>query len=164
MKVLLISCILVLFTVFFVFLIINDGKKEELKESERYNEIEYVVPEGFEGENHFYSHYGDDSCYFDLYASYNKYEDDFENWFKSSILVSMNDEVGELKEITVNGKKAYSIDIVTDNDLHRKYGFNATNYYYMIDYTVRNYNHGDIDENSFCMKAIDDLISSVKTK
>lgn len=106
-------------------------------ETDEFSEIKYQIPSELESDDELtLYYYGDDiSCDVD-FSSSSKYEDDFEKWFKSIVNVSLDDEVGEIKELTIGGKKAYSVEIKSEDEVEHYYGLESSNYYYLLKYSI----------------------------
>lgn len=107
-------------------------------ETDEFSEIDYEIPDEMEIDDtfEFYDYYEDDiSCEADFYSS-EKYDEAFETWFKSIVNVSLNDEVGEVKELTIGGKKAYSVEIKSEDEVEHYYGLESSNYYYLLKYSI----------------------------
>ena len=151
---------------------IDDAQyKNKVREQSKieFSEIEYNIPNEFEDSNFIYSQrytYDNNevSCYIDI-TSYRKYSfDNLISFFKHYIQVSLEDEVGELNEYEINNKKACNIDVKNRNGNIGYYGFESTNYYYLLSYEIRDDLYGDRNEENICYSAKDTIINSIKTK
>jgi len=145
-----------------------EDKIYDAEEEKEFEEIEYVIPEGFEkGYSHSYNYYNEGlscSVYIDAYE---KYEEDFKKWFKGTIVVNLNDEVGEMKEISVNGGKGYTINTYEKYNDEHHYAFESTNYYYKL--VFRTSKEDQLDKNEdigigSCANFEDKIIESIKLK
>ena len=127
---------------------------------EEFSDIEYSIPNEFKkyGSYHNYNYYGSgESCRFSAYAS-KKYNEDFENWFKGTILTNLNDEVGDLTTINLNGKETLFVEIKSNDNTEHHYGFRSPNYYYHIEYTISN------PKSNKCNMFEDEILKSIKIK
>ena len=143
---------------------IND-KKFEKEILEEYSDIDFEVPKDFEktGAFHSYYYYKDGiSCRFAVDSS-EIYQEDFEKWFKSRLIVNLNDEVGDLKEIEINGNKAFSVEVRSNDSVEHHYALRSSKYYYSIEYTISNYDKEENPEH-LCYVSEDKILSSIKIK
>ena len=139
-----------------------EDKRYDREVMEEYSEIDFDVPSEFEkfGRYHSYSYYGDnESCRFSVLSS-EKYNEDFENWFKSTILTDLNDEVGALTRNDLNGNETLFVEVKSNNSTEHHYGLRSLNYYYHIEYTINTLDN----ENNKCIEFEDEILSSIKIK
>ena len=151
----------------FMLIKIEDAMYEKDIQKE-YSEISIDVPKEFEkmGKYSFYSYSNDGvSCHIDIYPS-EKYEKNFEKWFKSNVYNDLNDTVSDIKEESINGYKVLTTVVKSPSHTEYYYGFNGTNYYYNITYDIYDSSNGDrVDTDSnLCFTAKDAILSSVKLK
>ena len=148
---------------YFIFKYI-DNEKYEKQLLEEYSEIEYEFPEMFNEmlNDHYASYYDNEglSCNVSIYPSKKHKDGKLEEWFKGIVIVSLNDKTGELKEIEIDGKKAYTVDVLTQYENEHHYGVESTNYYYSIEYST---NDKESNDNA-CTAAEDEFLRSIKLK
>ena len=160
-------CLIIL--CFFIFL--GSRHKGYEDNEELFGEISYDVPSGFELDEYYgskYYNFESDGiyCSFFIDADDGKYRDDLKKWFSGRIYYSLNDEIGELKELTINDSKMYYIDKKSNYSTEYYYGISSSNYYYFITYRITDYDNGDredIDSN-LCYNSKDEIISTIKVK
>lgn len=170
--------ILVMFgiIVFFVLFIIVSSyiketkfeKKYEIEKEKEFEEIEYVIPEMFEKSEDYTSYsYGENNvhCYAYFYAS-KKYDYNFETWFKERVHITLDDEVSKLEETIVDGRKGYHVNVKSGRRDEHYYGFESTNYYYSLSYSITDYKNGDREDKDTnpCYIAEHKIIDSIKLK
>ena len=142
-----------------------DDLKYKNSYDEEFDEIEYTVPKEFDDyvADNYFSYYGEKfSCNINITASEKRYISDFEKWFKRQINVDLNDKVGDIKEIEVDSKKAYNVEVESNNRIIHYYGLESTNYFYEVRYTLYDDNHGE-KENP-CAAYEGEFIASIKLK
>lgn len=141
-----------------------DNAQFEKEMLEEYNEIEYEFPKIFDEvlNDHYASYYDNEglSCNVSIYPSKKHKDGKLEEWFKGIVSVSLNDKVGELKGIEIDGKKAYTVDVLTQYENEHHYGVESTNYYYSIEYST---NDKESNDNA-CTAAEDEFLRSIKLK
>ena len=146
---------------------VEDKKYDDMQKRE-FSEIEYIIPSEFESDDNFImSNYYEDDVYCGayFYAS-SKYDTNLEEWFKQRVTVSLDDEVGEVKELTIGGKKAYSIEVKTKYKVEHYYGLESSNYYYMFNYYIDDdlkQDRNDIDTN-ICYISENKILDSIVLK
>lgn len=143
----------------------TNDKKFEKEILEEYSDIDFEVPKEFEksGRFHSYYYYKDGiSCRFAVDSS-EIYQEDFERWFKSRLIVNLNDEVGDLKEIEINGNKAFFVEVRSNDSVEHHYALRSSKYYYSIEYTISNYDKEENPEH-ICYVSEDKILSSIKIK
>jgi len=143
---------------------------DEKEKAKTFEEISYTIPKEFERDEEYYGKYYNyvgDSIYCGVFIySYEKYYDDFLEWFKNQIHINLNDSVSEIEEIELNNKKVYSVEIKNENEIEYHYGIESSNYYYSIEYYISDRLKGDrvdMDTNP-CYVSKDKIISSIKIK
>ena len=151
--------------------IISDYKDElkyrKIREIE-YSEITYDIPSEFESNDELKSYsYNDNSafCHIYFYAS-DKYINDFKEWFKGNITSDLSKEVSEIKEIEINGKKAYYVEIKDNKTTEHVYGIESTNYFYSVSYYLSDYKYKDRDDidTNLCFTSENKIINSINVK
>ncbi|MBR3162417.1 MAG: hypothetical protein IKF19_06785 [Bacilli bacterium] len=135
------------------------------------NNITYKIPNSFEKDTYTYSinyHYHENyvSCNFEVkyFENYNNYKNG-EEYLKDNIRFTLNDNISDIKEVSINNNKWYLLE--KENNSYKNYYY-ATIYngigYYM-EYEIYDFDHGDHEGNSnFCNTSYDKIISSVKFK
>ena len=136
-------------------------------ETDEFSEIKYQIPSELESDDELtLYYYGDDiSCEADFYSS-EKYDEEFETWFKGEIRVDLNDEVSEIKELTIGGKKAYFVEVKNEDEIAHYYGLESTNYYYLFNYNISddlNQDREDKDTN-VCYVSENKILDSIVLK
>ena len=159
-----------------VLAILQSYKDYPEEEKESFDEISYTVPSEFEvseySDSKYYFYYDSDvKCSLDITLTEKARERSFEKWFKGEITFTLNDELGELEELDINGNKILGIQKRRGEDyswsqVEYYYGVESSNYYYMINYNIIDYDKGDREasESSLCLTALDSILSSIKTK
>ena len=141
-------------------------KRFEKELLEEYEDIEYVIPPEFSQNGSFQSYsFYEDSVFCRLEVNSSEiYEEDFEKWFKSSIITNLNKKVGELKEIEINGNKAFFIEVWSNDNPEHYYGIRSSKYYYNIEYSITNYGEEKLSSDHPCYLYEDKILSSIKIK
>ena len=141
----------------------DERYERELKKS--FSEIEYTVPGEFINTYEYNYRYDEDDCSCSIYFnSSKKYDDLFEDWFKGQIYLDLSADVSEQEEIDVNGNKALHIDVKNKYSYRRYYGFESSNYYYIVEFNIYDSKHGDGTENSECYSSVETVLNSIKIK
>ena len=162
--------VLFLVTISIIFFIqdkISDLEYKKYHEKD-FDEIEYVIPREFESDEAYktYHYYNDDiQCRADFY-SFSKYNLDFKDWFKGTIVVSLDDEIGEIEELTIGGKKAYYVEVKTKYRVEHYYGIESTNHYYSFNYSIYDnlkQDREDLDSN-VCYISENRIVDSIVLK
>ena len=152
--------------------------KNPKKVTVKMTEVEFHNPEKFENytNDEDYVSYGynskntDISCLYHIdIDNYNSYTTGRE-YLGDRITFSLNDEVGEIEEKTVNGIVWNSLKVVENN----KYSQSTTYYYvtlknektYVFEYKINDYQRGDYggETDDYCEKSLDEVLSSIKIK
>ena len=161
----------IIFIIVFIFVLLKfvyevdfNNKYEEERKLEL-SEINYVIPEEFEKYKSIESYSLDENdVYCRAYISASKkYNWEFEEWFKGQIYSDLNTEVSSIEELDVNGKVAYRVDTKRSNSEEHNYGFESTNYFYLVSYKITDYKNGDredLDTNK-CFTSEYKIINSI---
>ena len=151
---------------------IKDPTNEEVKMTE----VEFHNPKKFElaSNNEDYvgfsysSSDGNKNCYYHISINnYNNYTSGRE-YLEDRISFSLNDEVGEITENTVNGTVWNTLKVVENSTYSQR-----TSYYYvtiknektyLFEYKILDYERGDYEgeKDDYCEKSFDEVISSIK--
>ena len=156
--------------VFIIWSILEEKIRDRRYDKEFEDQLKYIefdIPEEFEksvlGS---YSYYNSgNSCYFNVYSD-EKFEDNLKDWFKSKIIVNLNDEVGELEEREINGNKVYVIQVKDKYGFENYYGFESKDYFHYIKFRISDYTNGEeLDrESNPCYGFENRIISSLRIK
>ncbi len=139
---------------------------------EDFSEIDYNIPNEFEvdDDNSFSKYYNCDENDVYSYVSIHSYKKslykDKEKWFKGCFTITLNDKVSDIEEIEINGSKVLFLKIESENSIYYCYGFESSNYYYSLTYSIYDYESGDradIDTNK-CYISRDAIVNSVTLK
>jgi len=148
------------------------GCNSKEKQIDEFKEISYNVPSVFKKDDDYtFSKYYDYeennvNCTISFSASDKSIYKNKEDWFKGTFTFTLNDKVSDLKEEEINGNKVLFIEKKSEKVTDYYYGFESTNYYYLINYNIYDYKDGDredIDTNK-CFTLRENIISSVKLK
>lgn len=165
--------VVILAIIVFVFILSIIVKHSNNRFSENlFTEISYEVPSKFEKDEDYtysrYYRYSDNSVHCSFYVSVDEkdYYDDFSDWFKSRIRFNLNDEVSELKEVTINNQKMLYIEKKSKGSLEYYYGVESAKYFYLLTYNIDDYENGDRNDldSNLCYNAKDRIIESVNIK
>ena len=148
------------------------GCGDKYKNEEDFKEIEYNIPESFtnDNDNTFGRYYNCDDNDVYSYVAIHSYEkslyDSKEKWFKNNFTFTLNDKVSDLEELDINGNKVLFLKIESEHNVNYCYGFESSNNYYSLSYSIYDYKSGDradMDTNK-CYISHEDIINSVKLK
>ena len=150
--------------------------KDPTNEKEKMTEVEFHNPKKFEistnNEDYVsYSYSSSDSnknCYYYISINdYNNYASGRE-YLEDRITFSLNDEVGEITENTINGIIWSTLKVVENS----RYSQRTTYHYvtiknektYLFEYQIADYERGDYEgeKDDYCEKSFDEVISSIK--
>ena len=134
---------------------------KEAKES--LNEIEFEVPKEFNSTSSTsFSFYKDDMDCSIYVVRYDKGEKTLITALQDYIMVRLSDEVGEIEEKDINGKKAYSVSVKEKYGDYDYYALESSNSFYFITYKIGK-SELDPDANA-CYTYKNRFISSIKVK
>lgn len=147
-------------------------KSENSFSKNLFTEISYDVPLKFERDEEYaysrYYRYTDNfvHCSFSVNVDEKDYYNGFNNWFKGRIHFNLNDEISELKEITVNDIKMLYIEKKSRGSLDYYYGVESSKYFYLLTYSIDDYENGDRNDldSNFCYNVKDNIIDSVNVR
>ena len=142
-----------------------------------FGEITYVTPENFENDDHnsfrtlsYLDSDNDTYCYVDIDSYSKELYSDAKYIIENYVHFDLKDEVSDLEEFSVSGKKAYKINIKSMGDLSLDnisyYSIDSSNYVYLIKYTVYDYKKGDREDldTNVCYTSRDAFIKSIQVK
>lgn len=134
------------------------------------NNLSYKVPREFEAniyDSYRSYHYSGDnqSCSFsvDTFSTYSNKSG--EDYLRSHVYFTLNDDIGEVEEVSINDKIWYKLEKFSNNHKSYYYAIVVQDVGYEVEYTIYDYLNGDyVGNNNFCGESYEKIISSMKIK
>ena len=152
---------------------LNEEVNYDKKTFDKVHEINYSVSPDFtssynnDSSNHTY--YNDEKngifCWF-YFKKYEKDNTSFEKWFRDEStprIVSGYYTSSKISKIVNNNVNVYYREGVDEFGFRYFYGFETTNYYYLLDYYISDEQHGDRN-NHICYTTKEQLLSTITLK
>lgn len=152
---------------------LNETTNYDKKTFDKVHEINYSVSTDFissynnDGSNHTY--YNDEKngifCWF-YFKKYEKDNTSFEKWFREEStprIVSGYYTSSKISKIVNNNVNVYYREGVDEFSFRYFYGFETTNYYYLLNYYINDEQHGDRN-NHICYTTKEQLLSTITLK
>ena len=152
---------------------LNETTNYDKKAFDKVHEINYSVPTDFkwsynnDGSNHTY--YNDMKngifCWF-YFKKYEKDNTSFEKWFREEStpgIVNSYYTSSKISKIVNNNVNVYYREGEDEFSFQYFYGFETTNYYYLLDYYISDEQHGDRN-NHICYTTKEQLLSTITLK
>jgi hypothetical protein len=144
-------------------------------DANNFDEITYNVPDKFDNDKYDYLRsmsYSENDlyCYIDIESYEKGYYRDAKKVIENNVHFDLKDEVSDLEEFSVSGRKAYKINIKSMGDLYLEntsyYSIDSTNFVYLIKYTIYDYKKGDREDlnTNICYTSKDTFIKSIQVK